>query len=106
MSDEVEPDADKMPADEQLEEPSTEKDPGEEPKDAEPEPEEVDHEAVGIGVVDTPEPGEELPAGNESSPETDAGGGAQADAAPPTDAVTDEVRSAAVDAERPEESSR
>jgi len=55
MSDQREPDADKMPADEQLEEPSTEKDPGEEPKDTEPEPEEVDHEAVGIGVVDTPD---------------------------------------------------
>ena len=45
-----------VPSTEQLQEPSTEKDPGEEPvapKRDEPEP---DHEAVGIGVVDTEEP--------------------------------------------------
>ncbi|GAA2987633.1 hypothetical protein JOD63_002113 [Microbacterium terrae] len=43
-------------ADEVLEEPSTEKEPGEEPKggrDPQPEP---SHEAVGIGVIDSPEP--------------------------------------------------
>jgi hypothetical protein len=57
MSDAREPNADKMPETDQLQEPSTEKDPGEEPKDAEVEPEEVDHEAVGIGVIDAPEPG-------------------------------------------------
>ncbi|GAA4187394.1 hypothetical protein GCM10022288_12340 [Gryllotalpicola kribbensis] len=56
MSDAREPNADKMPETDQLQEPSTEKDPGEEPKDPEVEPEEVDHEAVGIGVIDTPEP--------------------------------------------------
>jgi len=41
------------PSSAQMEEPSTEKDPGEEPKkDAEPEPEpEPSHEAIGIGVV-------------------------------------------------------
>ena len=48
------PDPREEPTTEQLEEPSTEKDPGEEPKAPEkrsdPEP---DHEAVGIGVIDT-----------------------------------------------------
>lgn len=45
------PEAAQAPADEDIEEPSTEKDPGEEPKKdaaAEPEP---SHEAVGIGVI-------------------------------------------------------
>ena len=49
-----EPENSEEPTTEQLEEPSTEKDPGEEPKAPEkrsdPEP---DHEAVGIGVIDT-----------------------------------------------------
>ena len=38
------------PATEELEEPSTEKEPGEEPKGGETEPTEPSHEAVGIGV--------------------------------------------------------
>ncbi|GAA4166307.1 hypothetical protein GCM10022286_30770 [Gryllotalpicola daejeonensis] len=101
MSDDVEPDADKMPADEQLEEPSTEKDPGEEPKAAEPEPEEVDHEAVGIGVVDTPDVGEEAPGGQDATPQSEPGG-PSSDSAPPTDAASDEVKSDAAGIDTPE----
>ncbi len=41
-----------------LEEPSTEKDPGDEPKAPEPASEEPSHEAVGIGVVDDGGPAE------------------------------------------------
>lgn len=93
MSDQSEPDAGNMPDDDELQEPSTEKDPGEEPKDAEAEPEEVDHEAVGIGVVETPEEGEESPGGQEASPQSDTAGGAHSDSAPPTDAASDEVKS-------------
>lgn len=37
-----------------LKEPSTEKEPGEEPKAPAPPKEEPSHEAIGIGVVDTP----------------------------------------------------
>ena len=42
------------PATEELEEPSTEKEPGEEPKGGETEPTEPSHEAVGIGVIGAP----------------------------------------------------
>jgi hypothetical protein len=45
-----------VPSTEELEEPSTEKDPGEEPQAPKREEPEPDHEAVGIGVVDTEEP--------------------------------------------------
>lgn len=45
-----------VPGDEQLEEPSTEKDPGGEPKAPAPDDAEPDHQAVGIGVIDAPEP--------------------------------------------------
>jgi len=47
------------PSTEQLQEPSTEKDPGEQPKADEPQEPEPSHRAVGIGVIDTlePEPG-------------------------------------------------
>ncbi|MET0734782.1 MAG: hypothetical protein ABWY55_03950 [Microbacterium sp.] len=49
--DEANEDGEKPPADKDLQEPSTEKDPGEEPKkDAPPEPE-ASHEAIGIGVI-------------------------------------------------------
>ncbi|MGN8027339.1 hypothetical protein [Microbacterium sp. 22242] len=44
-------DADGMPADEQLAEPSTEKEPGQEPKAEKPDDPEPSHEAVGIGVI-------------------------------------------------------
>ena len=44
-----------IPSTDELEEPSTEKDPGEEPKAPKREEPEPDHEAVGIGVVDTEE---------------------------------------------------
>ncbi|WP_439592246.1 hypothetical protein [Microbacterium sp.] len=45
-------DAEKTPETKDLEEPSTEKDPGEEPKKATPtEGSEPSHEAVGIGVI-------------------------------------------------------
>ena len=101
MTDAREPDTDKMPDDEELQEPSTEKDPGEQPKDAEAEPEEeeVDHEAVGIGVVETPDGGEEPAGEHASSPQSDAAETPKSDSAPPTDAVSDEVKSAAVEAE-------
>ncbi|MCK6066884.1 MULTISPECIES: hypothetical protein [Microbacterium] len=46
---------DDMPAAEELAEPSTEKDPGEEPKADKPLDAEPDHEAVGIGVIDAPQ---------------------------------------------------
>lgn len=44
------------PSTEDLTEPSTEKDPGEEPKAADPsQPEEPSHEAVGIGIIGRPQ---------------------------------------------------
>lgn len=52
-------DPSELPSDDELEEPSTEKEPSEEPKAparSEPEP---DHEAVGIGVIDGPETDED-----------------------------------------------
>ncbi len=54
MSDPREHDADEMPDDEELQEPSTEKEPGEEPHDGDAKPDEsdVDHRAVGVGIVD------------------------------------------------------
>ena len=55
MTDSPESDADKMPDDEELQEPSTEKAPGEEPKAPARNDPEPDHEAVGIGVIDGPE---------------------------------------------------
>jgi hypothetical protein len=64
VSDEQEPNADKMPETDELQEPSTEKDPGEEPKDPEVEPEEVDHQAEGIGVIGS---SDDSPAEQESS---------------------------------------
>lgn len=45
---------DATPATEELEEPSTEKEPEEEPKAAEPAEAEPSHEAVGIGVIGGP----------------------------------------------------
>jgi len=47
------PDADGMPSDEQLREPSVEKEPGEEPKAPTPHDPEPRHEATGIGVLPT-----------------------------------------------------
>lgn len=44
--------ADAMPDTEELEEPSTEKDPGDEPKAETPDDPDADHQAVGIGVID------------------------------------------------------
>ncbi|MEJ1155166.1 MULTISPECIES: hypothetical protein [Microbacterium] len=46
--------ADEMPADEDLQEPSTAKEPGEEPKADTPSQPEPSHQAVGIGVVGAP----------------------------------------------------
>lgn len=43
-----------VPGDEALEEPSTENEPGEEPRAKKPDDAEPDHEAVGIGVIDGP----------------------------------------------------
>ncbi|MBN9173088.1 MAG: hypothetical protein J0I70_02910 [Microbacterium sp.] len=98
MTESREPDADKVPDDEELQEPSTEKEPDEEPKDAESEPEEADHQAVGIGVVDGPaavgdDSGEQV-----SPPHPTAAETAKPDSAPPTDAVTDDVKRDTVDA--------
>lgn len=60
MSESGESEADRMPDDEELQKPSTEKEPDEEPEEVEPEPEDADHRAVGIGVVDGPtEPGDD-----------------------------------------------
>lgn len=46
-----------VPADEELEEPSTEKEPSEEPQAPKREDPEPDHEAVGIGVINDPQSG-------------------------------------------------
>ena len=59
-------DDDGMPADEELTRPSTEKEPGEEPKAARPHDPEPSHEATGIGVVPA-EPVE--PAGRDAAAE-------------------------------------
>ena len=45
-------DADELPSTQDLEEPSTEKTPGQEPKSPKRDDPEPDHEAVGIGVID------------------------------------------------------
>lgn len=56
-------DDEQTPATEELEEPSTEKEPGKEPKKDKPAEPEPSHEAVGIGVIGRPlvdpEPGSE-----------------------------------------------
>ena len=98
MSESREPDADKMPDDEQLQQPSTEKEPDEEPKDAEAEPEEVDHQAVGIGVVDGSMAEGDAFGEQVSPPHPTAAETAKPDSAPPTDAVTDDVKRDTVDA--------
>jgi hypothetical protein len=52
-------DPETMPDTEELEEPSTEKEPGNEPKGGgDEEPPEADHEAVGIGVIESEPIGE------------------------------------------------
>jgi len=48
-------DPDEVPSTEELEEPSTEKSPGEEPKAPKRDDPEPDHQAVGIGVIDGPQ---------------------------------------------------
>ncbi|KHK96055.1 hypothetical protein LK09_17065 [Microbacterium mangrovi] len=50
MSDSREHDADGAPADEELQEPSTEKEPEEEPRKPHPDEPEPSHRAVGLGV--------------------------------------------------------
>lgn len=97
MSESHEADADKMPADEELKEPSTEKEPGEEPKGGDQAPEEADHEAVGIGVIDDASVEGASSDGTASPPRPTA------DSAPPTDAASDEVRSAAAGVEQADE---
>lgn len=49
--------ADETPRTDELEEPSTEKSPGEEPKAPETDSSAADHEAVGIGIVGRPQVG-------------------------------------------------
>jgi len=51
----TDPAAEPVPSDEELEEPSTEKDPGAEPKAEQPHDPEPDHEAIGIGLVEGPQ---------------------------------------------------
>jgi hypothetical protein len=104
MSDSREPDADKMPEDEELHEPSTEKDPGEEPRDADVEPDEADHEAVGIGVIGSSDSDDDPAAEQQTPPQAAAAQAAKSDSAPPTDAVTDEVRRDAVGIEDSDDS--
>lgn len=87
MTDSPESDADKMPDDEELQEPSTEKEVGEEPKDADADEEEPDHRAVGVGVTDAASDEDQV-----SPPHPTAAESARADSAPPTSAVTDDVR--------------
>ena len=104
MSESHESDTDKMPDDEELQEPSTEKDPGEEPKDGDDASEEADHEAVGIGIIedasaDDQSTGEELSPSHPTAAEA-----AMPDSAPPTDAASDEVRSDAAGVDGPDES--
>lgn len=50
---------DQMPSDDELQEPSIAKEPGEEPKADKPLDPEPDHEAVGIGVIDSENPDDE-----------------------------------------------
>lgn len=49
------PEGDEMPANEDLQEPSTEKDPDEAPKAPNREEPEPSHEAVGIGIIGRPQ---------------------------------------------------
>ena len=91
MTDSPESDADKMPDDDVLEEPSTEKEVGEEPKDADTDDGEPDHEAVGVGIPDTPSNQQASSGEQVSPPHPTAAETARADSAPPTSAMTDDV---------------
>ncbi|WP_309064370.1 hypothetical protein [Microbacterium sp.] len=72
------PDRPQQPTTSELQEPSTEKDPGDEPKAPPRDEPEPDHRAVGIGVVDTPEPTQPEqgtpPDGGQSEADGGAGG--------------------------------
>lgn len=85
-------DADDMPDDDELQQPSTENEPGEEPKKADADEPEPDHEAVGIGIVDRPLTDDDSSADHETPPHPTAAETARADSGPPTDALTDDVR--------------
>ncbi|HEX5729411.1 hypothetical protein [Microbacterium sp.] len=94
---------DESPTNEVLEEPSTEKEPEEEPKGGS-QVDAADHEAVGIGVMHTSTP--EAPgavddqAGRSGADAAGTPGhDAKADLEPPTDAVTDEVRRASAESD-------
>ncbi len=56
---EPQPEGEPSPSVEDLEEPSTEKEPAEAPRAAKPDDPEPNHQAVGIGVTDPPFGGEE-----------------------------------------------
>jgi hypothetical protein len=92
MTDSRGSDGDKMPDDEELQEPSTEKDVGEEPKDPDADEGEPDHEAVGLGVPDGPAGGPPSSEDQASPPHPTAAETARADSAPPTSAMTDDVK--------------
>jgi hypothetical protein len=101
MSEPREHEADEMPSNEELEEPSTEKDPGEEPKVAHPSDPEPDHHAVGIGVIDSePSEGTENGSSTEggSPPHPTAAQMAEADSDLPTTAVENDVAEDAAEA--------
>ncbi len=96
---------DESPTNEVLEEPSTEKEPGEEPKGGS-EEDVADHEAVGIGVMHTSTPSEPGRADDDRAEQTGAEGAesttndsddTNADLDLPTDAVTDDVRRASAE---------
>ncbi|WP_227468031.1 hypothetical protein [Microbacterium sp. YJN-G] len=67
--------ASEQPTTEQLQEPSTEKEPGEEPKAEKPHDPEPSHQAVGIGVVGGPQSLPEDEVQEEAEAEEDGGAG-------------------------------
>ncbi|WP_336645628.1 hypothetical protein [Microbacterium sp. USHLN186] len=64
---------DEEPTTEELQEPSTEKDPGQEPKAEHPDQPEPDHSAVGIGVIGGPQTDTEGAADAADAGSSDAG---------------------------------
>ena len=70
----AEQETDGMPSDAALEEPSTEKEVGQEPQAARPHDPEPDHQAVGIGIVGGPQTDTEDPSGTEDPAGTEDAG--------------------------------
>ncbi|QKJ20190.1 hypothetical protein [Microbacterium hominis] len=85
-----------QPTTDELEEPSIEKEPGDEPKgDTDSEPEHS-HQAVGIGVIPSGDPADSSGAAAGDASGDDSGDTEQDD--PPSPAMSDEVGRAAADA--------